>query len=107
VVMKNILKVGAVLGAIAGILAITNPNQEEYAKYLAWHLKENYCQDREISTMTKVGCATIAPLPPSAMKSVIKSYTYHNNYLIFSVYSTDVWGMKSRAIGIGGNFWQL
>ena len=105
--MKNILKVGAVLGAIAGILAIANPSKEAYSKYLAWHLKENYCQDSEISMMTKVGCGTIAPLPPSAMKPVIESYTYHKNYLIFSVYSTDVWGMKSRAIGIGGNFLQL
>lgn len=105
--MKNIFKVGAVLGAIAGILAIANPSKEAYSEYLAWHIKDNYCQEGQTSYMTKIGCAAIAPLPPSAMKPVIESYTHHKNYLILTVYSTDVWGMKSTVIGVGGNFWQL
>lgn len=105
--MNSLLKVGIFLGAIAGILAITNPSKDEYSEYLVWQIKDNYCQDGQISNMTKVGCATIAPLPPGAMKPIIGSYTRKKNYVIFSVYSTDVWGMQSSFIGIGGNFLEL
>lgn len=105
--MNNLLKVGVFLGAIAGILAITNPSKEAYSEYLAWQIKDNYCQNSPISNMTKVGCATIAPLPPGAMKPIIEGYTRQKNYVVFSIYSTDAWGMKNSFIGIGGNFLEL
>lgn len=105
--MNNFFKVGAFLGAIAATMAFTNPSKEAYSEYLAWQIKDNYCRDGQISNMTKVGCVAIAPLPPGAMKPIIQTYTRQKNYVVFSIYSTDVWGMKSRFIAVGGNFLEL
>ncbi|MDY6804211.1 MAG: DUF4359 domain-containing protein [Cyanobacteriota bacterium] len=105
--MNNLLKVGVFLGAIAGILAVTNPSKEAYSEYLVWQIKDNYCLEGQNSNMTKVGCAAIAPLPPGAMKPIIEGYTRQKNYVVFSVYHTDAWGMKSNFLGIGGNFLEL
>lgn len=105
--MNNLLKLGVFLGAIAGILALSNPTKEAHAENLVWQIKDNYCQQTQLSDVAQAGCYTIAPLPPSAIEPVIISYTRRHNYLLFSIYTTDIWGMKNRAIGLGGQFFQF
>jgi len=100
--MTNILK-GAFLGATALILA-TNPTQDAYSEYLVWQMKDN-CKQTQLKLHEKVVCsATINPLPPSGIKPFIASYTWRRNYFLFSIYTTDMWGMKNQAIGLGGHF---
>ena len=107
--MNNLLKGSCLgvlgsLGAIAGILAFTNPTQEVYAENLVWEIKENCNKQTQLSPIAQARCYSITPLPPSTIKPVIGIYTRRQNYHLFSIYTTDMWGMKNQAIGLGGHF---
>ncbi|MDY7004791.1 MAG: DUF4359 domain-containing protein [Cyanobacteriota bacterium] len=106
--MNNLLKSSFLfLGAIAGILAFSNPPQEVYAENLVWQIKDDCSKQTQLSPITQARCYTITPLPPSAIKPVIVIYTKRKNYFLFSIYTTDMWGMKNQAIGLGGHLFRL
>ena len=106
--MNNLLKVLPLgTGAIASILAFSNPTQEVYAEYLAWYIRDDFCQETQLETFEKAGCYTITLLPPSTIKPVIINYTRQRNYFLFSIYQTDIGGMKNQVIALGGQFFQF
>ena len=103
--MNNLFK-GAFLGVTALILA-TNPTKEAYSEYLVWQMKDN-CKQTQLELHEKAICyTTINALPTSGIKPFIIGYTRRRNYFLFSLYTTDIWGMKNKTIGLGGHFFDF
>ena len=106
--MNNLLKVFSLgAGVMTSILAFSNPTEEVYAEYLAWYIRDDFCQETQLVIFEKAGCYTITPLPPSAIKPIIINYTRQRNYFLFSIYQTDMWGMKNQVLALGGQFFQF
>ncbi|MEA5467289.1 DUF4359 domain-containing protein [Spirulina sp. 06S082] len=105
--MKGTMKF-AVLVGIASMLAIANPDKEDYLKHAAWNFQEKSCKQDPIALPAKVVCGTLGTLPPEiATQPLINSYSRRQNYVLFSLYTTDIWGMKTNTVAIAGHFFTL
>ena len=89
---------------IAGLLAITNPGKAAYLEHLAWQIKDTTCKEKPLPLGAKAACLTLAPLPHTTAESILDGYSRRKNYLFFSVYSTDYWGLENQSVGIGRQF---
>ena len=92
------------LALVSSIMALTNPTKDAYLDHAAWHLHDTYCQQKSLPLGVKAACFVGKPLPPDAVKPVIESYTRHQNYFLFSIYTTNFWGKKFHTVGLGGKF---
>ncbi len=84
--------------AITGLMAITNPSKESYLEHLTWQLKDSACQQQQLS------CTTLKNVPPGVSAAMLSSYTRRQNFLLFSIYTTDFYGVHDQTIGLGGFF---
>jgi len=69
---------GVVLGGIAGILLTTNPNRQDYEQYASQRFLRGYC---------KMLVDTGHPF----LQEAIATHTTRKNFVIFSVYQTELW----------------
>jgi hypothetical protein len=83
------------------LLALTNPSQQDYSRFVAWKLKETNCG--QSSTLFEVS-NVICPLPNNLAAQLISQYTYRDNYVFFSVYRTILLNKEVRSIGIARFF---
>ncbi len=125
--LKSKVGLGAItLAIIASAMAITNPNREEYVNYASAHLidevKNSLCQSPEVQTDSDTlreiaqdvalgisgfckGAVTaggIVGLNP--VKNIIDSRTTRQNWLIVSIYTTNVPGKTFKTVGVFDNF---
>jgi hypothetical protein len=89
---------GVVLGGIAGILLTTNPNRQDYEQYasqaLTTYLKDNVCARAqasiEVQALLRGYCKMLVDTGHLFLEEAIASNTIRNNFLIFSVYQTEL-----------------
>jgi len=99
---------GAIALTVTAILmAVTNPGKQSYIEDFSWRVKETSCQQEQLSVGATLACSTLAPLPNSAIESILEGYSRRQNYILFSIYTTDFWGLKSRSIGVGRHFFEF
>ncbi|MGI0496511.1 DUF4359 domain-containing protein [Limnospira platensis] len=91
---------------IVTFLAITNPSEEEHIKHRAWQFKSD-CQQNELTVPGKATCFVLSPLPHKTVEPLISNYSHHRNFIFFSTYTTDLWGLKTQTLGLGGQFFNL
>ncbi len=84
---------------IATLMIVTNPSEDAYTKYVVWKFQSTTCLQLQFSA-----CHTIKSLPHSISKYLLKGYIYRQNFVFFSLYETNFFGLKSRSIGICGYF---
>ena len=89
---------------IVTLMAFTNPSKATYAEYLTWTLQNHNCILEKLPNNALTTCVTLGLLPDSVMQKVFEAYSYRKNYILFSVYTTDLAGLKHRSIGIAGQF---
>jgi hypothetical protein len=94
--MKN-LKVGAYLTGMAllglGVaMAVTNPDQDVYDDYaaqqLTQYLKENVCAKSNAALQSP--CDSLLKDNQAQIKKLISNHTERQNFLVLSVYKTDL-----------------
>lgn len=96
--MKNILRVGAIALAGVGILlALSNPGKKAYQEYateqLGKYLKEKVCEDAPQiggGNFLRHQCQTLVDTSRPQMEQLISSQTKRNNFLLFSIYQSDL-----------------
>jgi Na+/H+ antiporter NhaB len=94
------------IGLLVGVLllGITNPRQDAYTQYAAWKFKDNLCKQTPLPSTAQLTCATLSPLPYDWAARLLNGYTRRDNYFLFSVYTTEVFGLENRTIAIAGQF---
>ena len=87
---RRIYKLGLILSA--SILVITNPGQRSYEQYasekLNIHLKQNVCP--EMTKKLRNPCLILVDFARPQLNSVIAHQTQRKNFLLFSIYQTDL-----------------
>jgi hypothetical protein len=94
-----ILPVGILLGTTLA-LAATNPTKQDYAEHVIWTMQNKACLQTTQTTL----CSIVDALPSDFATKVVKQYTQRRNFVFFSLYSTNFFGLESRSIGIGKVF---
>jgi hypothetical protein len=90
--------IGIVLGGIAGILLTTNPNRLDYEQYasrtLTTYLKNNVCAQAqasiEVQALLRGYCKMLVDTGHPFLQEAIATNTTRKNFLIFSVYQTEL-----------------
>jgi len=89
--------VGAAALAILGVtMAKTNPSQAEYEDYavqrLTQYLRSDVCKKTQgfIESLINFKCEKIVESISPQMRGIIAGTTKHQDFLIFSVYRTDL-----------------
>ncbi len=86
----------AALAALGVAMASTNPSRIEYEEYatqrLSGYLKEQGCSKTPniLENLIKFNCAKLIDSASPQIKQVINASTKKQDYLLFSVYSTDL-----------------
>ncbi|MCU0534651.1 MAG: DUF4359 domain-containing protein [Hydrococcus sp. Prado102] len=100
----SLIKGGIALAGLAVIMGFTNPKQEAYNDYASQRLltnaqkeicKEfNYCRSSEPPNIIK----------NTLIKPAISASTKQQNLGIFSIYTTELLGLRTKTLGVFGNF---
>jgi len=102
--MKNTAIQATILTAFTCLMAVTNPSKEAYVESIAWNFQATTCKEANLSAAVKAACYSLAPLPLDATKSLLNGYSRRQDYVIFSIYTTEFWGIKNCKFGVFGNF---
>lgn len=88
---------GAILlGGVATVMAVTNPSPEAYETYAAQRLTEYLTQETCAKAPTLLGtslrdqCLALVKSAQPQMKQIIANSTKRDNFLLFSIYKTDL-----------------
>ncbi|MDF0554024.1 DUF4359 domain-containing protein [Kamptonema sp. UHCC 0994] len=92
---------------VIGLMAITNPSKEAYVEHVVWELKDSACDQQDLSVSIKISCATLNTLPPAMTMGMLNSYSRRHNFLLFSTYTTDFYGLEKQTIGLVGLFFSI
>jgi hypothetical protein len=109
---KAIVFGGIVLGGLVGVLLVTNPSQEEYEEYgaeqIITYLRENVCNQLPSGLeglLQNQACKTLVDIGSPQLPRIIEQNTKRYNYLLFSIYKTDLYLYKFETVGIVQNFY--
>ncbi len=87
---------GFALATIGGLMVITNPGQNDYENYateaLTIYLKQEVCPQapQELGGFLRSYCKTLVDTGRPQIQRVIANKTIRQNYLLFSVYETEL-----------------
>lgn len=90
---KFIFSIGKVIFFLAiGILIVTNPGKAKYEEYaseaLKSYLKDRVCQD--VTEILSNPCTILVDIARPQLAMAIAQKTQRKNFLIFSIYQTDL-----------------
>jgi hypothetical protein len=114
--MSSVLGSGAIaLAILAGVMGMTNPPRSEYVHYASDHLseelKKSQCKESKVPEFLQDlsgdfvdVCETAIGVSRGPMKGYLDNSTKRRNVLIFSLYTTELFGRRYQTIGAFGNF---
>ncbi len=104
------LKIPAIIvGIVAIIMVITNPDKETYldrtSLTLASEVKENLCGSSQggLETLLNNLCKSSIDQQRGAIRVYLNNFSRRQNFLLFSIYTTDVAQRTYTSIGAFGN----
>ncbi|AIY43370.1 hypothetical protein LT85_4212 [Collimonas arenae] len=89
-----------VIASILGVLIFTNPKIDNYEQYIHQAITQE-TSHRDGLTQA------IGTLFGGVASSFIANSTVRNNYVLFSIYDSDLGNQHLKYVGILGNFFQL
>ncbi|WP_069789331.1 DUF4359 domain-containing protein [Cyanobacterium sp. IPPAS B-1200] len=105
---------GTTLAIFGGILMFTNPNQKQYEEFaeekLSLYAKENLCQagasglDQVVKSQV---CHMMVEAGKGQIPRVVRETTQKKDYMVLSIYETNLYLYKFRTIGVFNNFYVL
>jgi uncharacterized protein YceK len=87
---------GVTLAGLGSVMAMTNPGQGDYEKYateeLTSYIKQSVCTKIEgnLKEAASSGCKTLVDTGRPHLEYIIAQTTTRQNFLIFSIYETDL-----------------
>lgn len=111
-----------VAGVVAALIAaaVTNPSQSDYVDYASDRLietLEDECDEFDQNSSSSPSPLTgrdickasvgIVSLARGGINVWIDSSTKRQNFGVFSVYTTNIWGREFKTLGVGNRFFEL
>lgn len=103
---------GIVFLVLGAILTLTNPSQKQYEEFateqLVIYLKENVCKQKSANlgeALKSQICNLMVDTGKKQVPQVVAQTTDHHNYLLLSVYETQLYIYSFQTIGIFNNFY--
>lgn len=94
------------------LLMLTNPTKSKYEKFateqLVFYLKENVCQSNSQQLQEQIKsqmCNLMLDTGKKQVPKLIAKTTQRHNYLLLSVYETNLFIYNVETIGIFNNFY--
>ncbi len=81
------------------LLAIANPSKTDYINYAYIKL----CDD--MGGIEKTACKVLVSTQKENIKEIIEQNTDRKNFILFSLYSTEVLGFKFQTVALIGNYY--
>ncbi|MFM7885986.1 MAG: DUF4359 domain-containing protein [Pseudanabaena sp.] len=106
----NIKAVLISVAVVVGAMAVTNPNKNSYVEYAADEVtrtgKNTFCNDVPITAQQqcKIAIALLSSRGKPLIKQFIDGSTNQQNFVLFSLYTTDFPNRKLTTIAAFGNF---
>lgn len=94
--MKALI-ISVATAAVLALLALTNPDTEDYSRYLRDEMSDGGSDEDEIAEAVRGVFGGIAG-------GLLASASSRDNYLLFSIYTTDLGTDELVTLGILGNF---
>ncbi len=98
--------IGAVV--VVGVMAVTNPSRERYIDYAIEQFaetgKNSICAGDNIPIAAQQSCKFVLSQGKGVIKPLIENSTKQQNFVIFSLYETDMPNKKYSTIAAFGNF---
>jgi hypothetical protein len=115
---RRVSRVFAVLGLLGmGTgFGVTNPSQAAYSEFAAsqatHYLVQELCSQpanlpSALNQALGQGCATLSKAGKSEIRKFVNYNTQHQNFVLFSLYTTDLPLRRLVTLGILGNFYVL
>jgi len=109
-IMKlQVILIGAAV--VVGVMAISNPSKERYIDYATEQFAEtgktSICAGDNIPIAAQQSCKFVISQGKGVIKSLIENSTKQQNFLLFSVYATDLPNQKITTIAALGNFYMF
>lgn len=103
-------------GVLALVMVVTNPSKDKYLNHISSGGKQSAaCQPKSnqsgqsdpLKQALEQASVDMCKQLQQGMGKMIGEFTTRQNFLLFSIYTTEFGGSKSSAIGILGNFISL
>ncbi|MBD2175438.1 DUF4359 domain-containing protein [Pseudanabaena sp. FACHB-1998] len=108
------MKLQAILigaAVVVGVMAITNPSKERYVTYATEQFAEtgktSICAGDNIPIAAQQSCKFVISQGKGVIKSIVENSTKQQNFVLFSLYETDLPNQKITTIAAFGNFFML
>jgi hypothetical protein len=99
---------------IAVVMAVSNPSKERYVEYTVDRFSEtgklslcNGVGDAAAQQQCKFGVAVFASQGKPLIRAFLESSTRQQNFVLFSIYTTELPNQKLTAIAAFGNFFSF
>ena len=108
------MKLQAILigaAVVAGVMAITNPSKDRYIEHATEQFSEtgktSICAGDNIPIAAQQSCKFVISQGKGVIKALVENSTKQQNFVLFSVYETDMPNKKVTTIAAFGNFYTL
>lgn len=93
--------------ALGAFLAATNPDKKLYNEHVISKLQDTDCRQETLPAVSHASCHTLRTLPRTVTEPIVGGYSRRQDYLFFSLYTTEFFGLRDRSIGIANSFVEL
>ncbi len=105
----QVILIGAAV--VAGVMAVTNPSKERYIEYATDQFSESgktsICAGDNMPIAAQQSCKFVISQGKGVIKSMVTNSTKQQNFVLFSLYETDMPNKKVTTIAALGNFYML
>jgi len=99
------------IAAIAGVMTFTNPSKERYIDYATDQFaemgKSSLCSDANLPSLAQQSCKFLVSQGRRVIKPYIEGSTRQHNFILFSIYDTEMPNRKLSTIAAFGNFFMF
>jgi hypothetical protein len=104
----QVILIGVVV--IAGVMAVSNPSKERYIDYATEQFSESgktsICGG-DVPIAAQQSCKFLISQGKGVIKKLVENSTKQQNFVVFSLYETDMPNKKYSTIAVFGNFIML
>ena len=104
----QIISIGTAV--VAGVMVFSNPSTESYVNYATEQFSEtgknSFCSG-EMPVAAQQSCKFVLSQGKGVVKSLVENSTKQENFVLFSLYTTDLPNRKMTTLGAFGNFYMF
>lgn len=105
----QIILIGIVVVAVG--MTITNPSKDRYIEYATEQFSEtgktSICAGDNIPIAAQQSCKFVISQGKGVIKSLVENSTKQQNFVVLSLYETDMPNKKVTTVGAFGNFFMF